>query len=77
MAIHNTRVNGHLFRTIFHDLAHLRIIENYDYKLKNLIEPVIIGVGWKPGWLTDYDTVILARDYKGKVIINLSDIDYV
>lgn len=77
LAIHNTRVNGHLLRTIFHDLAHPRIIENYDHKLKNWIEPVVIGAGWKPGWSTDYDAVILARDYKVKLIINLSNIDCV
>lgn len=77
LAIHNTRVNGHLLRTIFHDLAHPRIIENYDRKLKNWAEPIVIGAGWKPGWSTDYDAVILARDYKGKLIINLSNIDYV
>lgn len=77
LAIHNTRVNAHLLRTIFHDLAHPRIIENYDHKLENWTEPVVIGAGWKPGWSTDYDAVILARDYKVKLIINLSNIDYV
>jgi uridylate kinase len=30
-----------------------------------------------PGWSTDYDAVILARDHKAKVIINMSNIDYV
>lgn len=77
LAIHVTRVNAHLLRTMFYDISHPRIIENYDYKLKNWKEPVAIGAGWKPGWSTDYDAVILARDYKGKIIINLSNIDYV
>lgn len=77
LAIHITRVNAHLLRTMFYDIAHPRIIENYDYKLINWTEPLAIGAGWKPGWSTDYDAVILARDYKGKIIINLSNIDYV
>jgi len=77
LAIHITRVNGHLLRTIFQDIAHPRIIGDYDRKLKNWTEPVAIGAGWKPGWSTDYDAVILARDYKGKVIINMSNIDWV
>lgn len=77
LAIHITRVNAHLLRTIFHDIAHPRIIENYDRKLKNWTQPLVIGAGWKPGWSTDYDAVILARDYNGKLIINLSNIDYV
>jgi len=73
LAIHTTRVNAHLLRTIFQDIAHPRIIENYDKKLFRWKEPVVIGAGWKPGWSTDYDAVILARDYGGKVVINLSN----
>jgi len=73
LAIHTTRVNGHLLRTIFQDIAHPRIIENYDKKLFRWKEPVVIGAGWKPGWSTDYDAVILARDYGGKTIINLTN----
>ncbi len=77
LAIHLTRVNGHLLRTIFQDIAHPRIIENYDKKLKDWKEPVVIGAGWKPGWSTDYDAVVLARDYNANVIINLSNIDWI
>ncbi len=77
LAIHLTRVNGHLLRTIFQDIAHPRIIENYQKKLKNWREPVVIGAGWKPGWSTDYDAVILAKDYGATTIINLSNIYYV
>lgn len=77
LAIHITRVNAHLLRTMFYDIAHPRIIENYDHKLEDWTEPIAIGAGWKPGWSTDYDAVILARDYGGKSIINLSNIDYV
>jgi uridylate kinase, putative len=73
LAIHATRLNAHLLRTIFQDIAHPRIIENYNKKLYRWKEPVVIGAGWKPGWSTDYDAVILARDYGGKVVINLSN----
>ena len=77
LAIHITRVNAHLLRTIFFDIAHPRIIENYEHKLENWTEPIAIGAGWKPGWSTDYDAVILARDHDSKLIINLSNIDWV
>lgn len=77
LGIHATRINAHLLRTIFQDIAHPRIIENYEKKLKNWKEPVAIGAGWKPGWSTDYDAVILARDYNASVLINLSNIDWV
>ena len=77
LAIHTTRLNAHLLRTIFQNIAHPRIIENYDHKLEDWKEPVAIGAGWKPGWSTDYDAVILARDYGAKIIINMSNIDWV
>lgn len=77
LGIHATRLNAHLLRTIFQDIAHPRIIENYDHKLIDWKEPVVVGAGWKPGWSTDYDAVILARDYGANLIINLSNIDWV
>lgn len=77
IAIHVTRLNAHLLRTIFEDIAHPRIIENYDKRLYNWKEPVVIGAGWKPGCSTDFDAVKLAQDYGGKVIINLSDMYWV
>src|SRR3990167_4026982 len=77
LGIHATRLNAHLMRTIFEDIAHPRIIENYDKKLSNWNEPIVIGAGWKPGWSTDYDAVILARDYGANLIVNLSNIDWV
>ncbi|MBP9691189.1 UMP kinase [Candidatus Woesebacteria bacterium] len=77
LGIHATRLNAHLLRTIFEDIAHPRIIENYDKKLYNWKESIVVGAGWKPGWSTDYDAVVLARDYGANLIINLSNIDWV
>lgn len=77
LGIHATRFNAHLLRTIFQDIANPRIIENYDKKLLRWKEPVVIGAGWKPGWSTDYDAVVLARDYGANLIINMSNIDWV
>lgn len=77
LGIHATRLNAHLVRTIFEDIAHPRIIENYDKRLRDWDESVVIGSGWKPGWSTDYDAVVLARDYGANVVINLSNIQYV
>lgn len=75
LGIHATRFNAHLLRTIFQDIANPRIITNYDRKLRYFREPVVIGAGWKPGWSTDFDAVVLARDYGAQLIINLSNID--
>ncbi len=77
LGIHATRFNAHLLRTIFQDIANPRIIINYDKKISHWREPIAIGAGWKPGWSTDYDAVILARDYHANLIINLSNVDVV
>ena len=77
LGIHATRLNAHLLRTIFQDIAHPRIVENYDKRLRGWKEPIAIGAGWKPGWSTDYDAAKLAHDYNASLIINLSNIDWV
>lgn len=76
LGIHSTRLNGHLLRTIFRDIAHLHIIEHYDI-IRKATESVVIAAGWKPGRSTDYCAVLLAEDYKAEVVINLSNITQV
>jgi uridylate kinase len=73
LGIHSTRLNAHLIRTIFHDIAHPRIIENYEKKISDLKEPLVIAAGWEPGHSTDFDAVIIARDYNACVLINMSN----
>lgn len=75
LGIHATRMNAHLVRTIFQDIAHPRIMENYDFKLHDWHEAVAIGAGWKPGWSTDYCVTVMARDQGSKMIVNMSNIE--
>jgi len=77
LGIHSTHLNAHLLRTIFQDIANPRVVQDYDRRLENWIEPIAIGAGWMPGCSTDYDAVVFARDHKAKLIINMSNIDYV
>lgn len=77
LGIHASRMNAHLLRTIFKDIAHPRIIDHYDEKYPNLVEPVVIAGGWKPGWSTDYDAVLLAKFYGAQVVVNLSNVKMV
>jgi len=77
LGIHSSRMNAHLLRTIFRDIAHPRITENYDFKILNLKEPVVIGAGWKPGWSTDYCAVMFAKNYSANLVVNLSNIYWV
>jgi len=76
LGIHSTRLNAHLIRTIFHDIAHPQIIEHYDVIIKPT-EQVVVASGWKPGWSTDYDAIMLCEDYDVKVVLNLSNITQV
>lgn len=73
LGIHATRLNAHLMRTIFRDIAHAHIIEHYDI-IRKAGEQVVVASGWKPGWSTDYCSVLLAEDYGAKMILNLSNI---
>ncbi len=76
LGIHSTRLNGHLLRTIFRKVAHARIIDNPNHKV-NAADPVLVAAGYRPGWSTDYVAVLLAKKYEGRVVVNLSNIDYV
>jgi uridylate kinase len=76
LGIHATKLNAHLIRTIFRDLAHPYIIKHYEI-IRKAEEPVVVAAGWKPGWSTDFDAVLLCEDYGVKEIINLSNIEQV
>jgi uridylate kinase len=78
MGIHATRLNGHLLRTVFRDLAHRVMITNPDEILdvpKN--EKVVIAAGYRPGCSTDLRAVQIAEKTGATKVINLSNIDYV
>lgn len=76
LGIHATRLNAHLLRTVFRDLAHPKMIKDYSV-IQKPEKPIVIAAGWKPGWSTDYPAVILAQDYQVQTIFKLSDTDYV
>ena len=76
IGIHSTRLNAHLFRTIFAKNARDRIVKDPTKSL-NARNPIIIGSGWKPGWSTDYCSVLAAKKIGAKKMVNLSNIDYV
>src|SRR3990167_1025417 len=72
IGIHTTRLNAHLFRTIFTDIAHPIIIENYEK---------LVGKEWKPGINAPFDPVAsqLAKKIGTMVIVangkNLSNLN--
>jgi len=76
LGLHATRLNAQLIRTIFRDIADLRVIKHYEIILK-IEHPLAIAAGWKPGWSTDYCAVTLAQDYNIPTVINMTNIDQV
>lgn len=78
MGIHSTRLNGHLLRTIFRDVAHRTVITNPD-DIQDVpeSEQVIIAAGYRPGCSTDLRAIQIAEHVGAKKVINLSNIDYV
>lgn len=78
LGIHASRLNAHLIRTVFRDIAYERLIKHYDLIDKKVIDfSVVIAAGWKPGWSTDFCAVLLAEDYNIDSLINLTNTDMV
>ncbi|MGB4833490.1 MAG: UMP kinase [Candidatus Moraniibacteriota bacterium] len=79
LGIHATRMNAHLVRTIFREYAHPRINTN-PHDLEDFYrasKPILVAAGWRPGFSTDFDAVVLGKYLGVKRIINLSNIERV
>ncbi|MEI7425977.1 MAG: UMP kinase [Candidatus Moraniibacteriota bacterium] len=79
LGIHATRMNAHFIRTIFRANAHPVINKNPNdlEDFYNFKENILVAAGWRPGFSTDYDAVLLGKYFNVKKIINMSNIDYV
>jgi uridylate kinase len=62
IGIHATRLNAHLLRTIFRDVADPVVIDIRG-KIKKIRRPVTVASGWRPGWSTDYVAMRIAADF--------------
>lgn len=76
MGINITRLNAEVVKQLFFGLAFEKIITDPNKKIKTN-KNIIIGAGWKPGWSTDYVSVLIAKNNNVKTIINLTNVDYV
>ena len=76
LGIHATRLNAHLLRTIFREVAYSHIIKDPSEPVP-ATEPIIIGAGSHPGWSTDYCAVAAAKTLGASRLVNLSNTDYV
>ena len=76
LGIHATHINAHLLTQVFDEFANQEILKNPNKKIA-WSRPILIGGGWKPGWSTDYVSVLMAENTNAKTVINLSNIDAV
>lgn len=76
LGIHATRINAHLLRTIFRDKAYPIVLDDPRKPVEGGPH-IIIASGWRPGWSTDYVTVLLAKKFKAKTFINAGKFPYV
>jgi uridylate kinase len=76
LGIDATRLNAHLFKAIFKQHVYPKVITDPTIKIK-FTQKMLIAAGWKPGCSTDYVAVLLAKQFKVKKIINLTNIHFV
>ena len=76
LGIYATMINANFVKQVFGEMAESKIIQNPTKKISSN-KKIILASGWKPGWSTDYDAVLLAKNLKAKTVINMSNVDYV
>jgi uridylate kinase len=77
LGIHATRINAHLLRTLFRKQAYSIVLDSPFKAVKEKKWKILIASGWRPGWSTDYDAVLLAERFKARKIIVASKIPYI
>lgn len=76
IGIHATYINASIVKSLFGKYSYEYIINN---PTTNFVpdKNIIIASGWKPGFSTDMDAVLLAKQFKVNKVFNISNIDYV
>lgn len=74
LGINATRLNAHLLRTIFYDIAYPKVITRYDKKPSVSSCKIVICAGWLPGTSTDFDMINLAKLLKVKKTYSLLNV---
>lgn len=77
LGIHATRINAHFLRTIFKKEAYPVVLDNPLKEVDGEDYQLFIASGWRPGWSTDYDAILLAERLGADKIIIASKIAYV
>ena len=71
-----TRINAQLLKACFGDYCKNDVVYNPTEDVK-FDGQVLVASGWKPGFSTDNDAVLLGEKFDAKTIVNLSNIEKV
>jgi uridylate kinase len=68
-----TRLNAELVKHLFHSYCPERVVTDPS-AVSVFPGRVLVAAGWKPGFSTDYDAVLLAERFQADTLINLSNV---
>ncbi|MCL2443272.1 MAG: UMP kinase [Treponema sp.] len=71
-----TRLNAQLIKAVMGEWCNQEVVTN-PLEVDPLTGHVLVAAGWKPGFSTDYDAVLLAERFGADMVINLSNIEKV
>ena len=71
-----TRLNAQLIKAVMGEWCTQEVVID-PTQVDPFIGRVMVAAGWKPGFSTDYDAVLLAERFQAPMIINLSNIEKV
>jgi len=71
-----TRLNAQLVRSIMGEWCTQEVVTD-PTQVEPLMGRVLVASGWKPGFSSDYDAVLLAERFQANAVINLSNIEKV
>jgi len=71
-----TRLNARLLKAVMGDWCTQEVVTD-PTQVEPFIGRVLVAAGWKPGFSTDYDAVLLAERFQAPMVINLSNIEKV
>ncbi|MHC6202842.1 UMP kinase [Breznakiellaceae bacterium SP9] len=68
-----TRLNAQLVKAVFSDVCPQDVVYN-PTQVEEFKGRIMVAAGWKPGFSTDNDAVLLAERFHADLVINLSNI---
>lgn len=68
-----TRLNAQLLKAVMHEWCPQDVVTD-PTQVGPFVGRVLVASGWKPGFSTDYDAVLLAERFQADCVINLSNI---